>query len=145
MDYGRDVMPRVKLMPGLANFLGKARQYGIRLAIDTNRTAEGIQRVLDFFALQDYFDPVISSSVAPPKPLPEGALEICRAWSLPAKNVLFLGDSENDMLTARNAGLKFAAFNNPGLDADFHVADYSQLETVLFGTGKVKPLALSRE
>lgn len=133
IDYNKDVLPKIRLMPGLLSFLEAAKKRGIKLGIDTNRTAEGIQRVLDFFDLQVYFDPVISSSIAPPKPSPDGALSICRAWNMPGDKALFVGDSENDMLTAKNAQLPFAAFKNPGLSAFLHLSSFAQLEKELCG------------
>lgn len=132
MNYARDVLPRIRLMPGLRKFLEIAKKRGLRMGIDTNRTAEGIQRVLDFFDLQEYFDPVISSSIAPPKPLPEGALTICHAWRLTVNAALFIGDSENDMLTAQGAGIPFAAFKNRDLEAAAHISSYAQLEAELW-------------
>ena len=147
INYGADVMPRVKLMPGFLEFLKKAKENGLYMAIDTNRTAEGIERVLDFFALQDYFDPVISSSVAPPKPLPAGANAICKSWNMAENKVLFVGDSENDMFTAQNAGLNFAAFQNPALNATIHVSSFAQLQNILFGAnfGSGKPVCQPQE
>ena len=147
INYARDVMPRVRLMPGFTKLLKKAKESGLKMAIDTNRTAEGIQRVLDFFALQDYFEPVISSSVAPPKPDPAGALEICGRWNAAPRNVLFVGDSENDMLTAQNAGINFAAFKNPSLEAAVHISGFAQLESLLFDGKRslVKPVCQHQE
>lgn len=132
LNYNRDVLPKIRLMPGFVPFLKIAKDRGMHMGIDTNRTAEGIQRVLDFFNLQEYFDPVISSSIAPPKPQPEGALSICDAWHLPVDAALFVGDSENDMLTAQGAAMPFAAFKNPELQAAAHISSYAQLETLLW-------------
>lgn len=136
LNYSQEVLPRIKLMPGLADFLKKAKAQGVRMAIDTNRTEEGIYRVLDFFDLTDYFNPVISTSSASPKPSPEGALKILQNWNLPAQETLFIGDSENDMLTARNAGIAFAAFKNPALEAAIHLTSFAQLEKTLWQNGK---------
>lgn len=132
MDYSRDVLPKIRLMPGLVPFLDAAKARGLRLGIDTNRTREGIERVLDFFGLREYFDPVVSSSIAPPKPLPDGALSICNAWQIQPDAALFVGDSENDMLTARNAGMRFMAFQNPELPVSAHVSSFANLATELW-------------
>lgn len=117
VDYWRDVMPLARLMPGFRAFIGRLHARGLRQAIDTNRTAEGIQRVLDFFALPPYFEPVISASCAPPKPSPAGAEQVCRAWGVQPGQMLFVGDSTNDMEAALGAGMVFAAFG-PDFPAD---------------------------
>ena len=136
LDYSRDILPRIRLMPGLVDFLEEAGKRKLRMAIDTNRTAEGIQRVLDFFGLADYFNPVISTTLTAPKPSPEGAFEIRASWNLPSDRILFIGDSENDMLTARNASLQFAAFRNPQLEARLHVKSFAELGQLLWAESR---------
>lgn len=131
MDYNRDVLPRVSLMPGFREFIEAAHKHSLRLGIDTNRTQEGIQRVLDFFSLPPYFDPVISSSICAPKPSPEGLELICKRWQTPADTILFIGDSENDRKTALNASVHFAAFGNHGIKGDIKAKNYTQLALIL--------------
>lgn len=131
VDYIHDVLPLIKLMPGFRDFIGFAREKGFRLAIDTNRTAEGIMRVLDIFALRPYFDPIICSSNSEPKPSPDGAEKICKAWSVAPKAVLFVGDSENDRKTAVGAGTVFAAFGNKELRGDLEAPDFATFRQML--------------
>ncbi|MDE5832455.1 MAG: HAD family hydrolase [Desulfovibrio sp.] len=133
IDYERDVLSRTKLMQGFEQFIHKAREKGLKLAIDTNRTELGIRRVLDFFHLPPYFDPIINSSNCAPKPAPLGAEKICAAWKTPPGKVLFVGDSENDKETAEGAGVLFAAFGGKGLSGDIEVATYADLEKILWG------------
>lgn len=131
VNYARDVLPLIKLMPGFREFIDFAHKKGFRLAIDTNRTEEGIIRVLDFFDLPPYFNPIICSSNSKPKPSPDGAEKICRAWSAPAEKTLFVGDSENDRKTAKGAGTLFAAFGNDELEGDLEIGDYAELTRIL--------------
>lgn len=129
VDYGRDILPLVRLMPGFMPFIEHLHARGVRLAIDTNRTGVGIQRVLDFFSLPPYFDPVISVSCARPKPSPAGAEAILKAWGAEPGQVLFVGDSENDREAARGAGMLFAGFG--GLTGDVTVRDFAALAGIL--------------
>ena len=131
VDYIRDVLPHIRLMPGFEEFIDFAHKKGFRLAIDTNRTREGIMRVLDFFALPPYFDQIICSSNSEPKPSPDGAEKICKAWSAPPKTVLFVGDSENDRKTAVGAGTVFAALGNRELRGDLEVPDFAAFGQML--------------
>lgn len=132
IDYHRDILPRVKLMPGFLDFISKAHVKGLKLAIDTNRTAWGIQRILDFFNLPPYFNPVISSTVAKPKPDPQGVAMICEAWGVAPDKTLFIGDSGNDKQTAKNSGAVFAAFGGKGLNGDMDAPDYRTLAHFLW-------------
>lgn len=131
INYNRDVLPRVTLMPDFREFINAAHNRGIFLAIDTNRTAEGIQRVLDFFSLPSYFDPVVSASVALPKPSPQGLELICEKWQTARWQILFIGDSENDRQTALNANVPFASFGNQGLTGTIEVRNYKELAQIL--------------
>lgn len=133
INYQRDILPRVKLMPKFREFIAYAHNLGLRMAIDTNRTSEGIQRVLDFFNLPNYFDPVATSSAFPPKPSPAGINYICKSWQAAQEQVLFIGDSENDRNTSRNAGCIFAAFKNCELRGDICISSYTELAEILWG------------
>ncbi len=123
--YDRDVLPHIRLMPDFGNFIKAAMAAGLLLAVDTNRTDFGIDRVLDFFGLTAYFDPVISASKALPKPSPEGVRLICGAWAARPEHILFVGDSSDDGEAARAAGAKFAAFGHKGLPGDINVPDFA--------------------
>lgn len=132
VDYQQDIMPKVDLMPGFLNFIREARKRGLHMAIDTNRTDFGIQRVLDFFNLSLYFDPVVTSSMVAPKPSPEGVNLICKSWGTDPDQLLFIGDSQNDCDTAKNAGTFFAAFGNSNLTGNIKVSGYAMLEKILW-------------
>lgn len=131
VNYMRDVLPKIKLMPGFREFIDFAHKQGFLMAIHTNRTEEGIMRVLDFFELPPYFNPIICASNSSPKPSPEGAEKISQAWSVPVSSILFVGDSENDLKTAKGAGTLFAAFGNSSLDGDLQISDYAAFMQVL--------------
>ena len=129
VDYGRTVLPLIRLMPGFVPFIEALHAKDSRLAIDTNRTDVGIERVLDFFSLPPYFEPVISASCARPKPSPEGPELILRAWGAAPGQALFVGDSENDRLAARGAGMVFAGLG--GLEGDLTAPDFPTLARML--------------
>lgn len=131
VNYERDILPLLKLMPGFLGFAEELHSLGIAQAVATNRTAEGFQRVLDFFALPPYFDPVITVSNARPKPSPEGVSKICSAWETAPRDVLFVGDSPNDKRAAEDGGAVFAAFNAGELEGSIVVGDYAALRDAI--------------
>lgn len=131
VSYVRDILPRIKLMPGFLDFIHMAHAAGLRMAIDTNRVEAGIKRVLDFFSLPNYFNPIISASVAAPKPSPEGALQVARAWETSPRRIVFIGDSDTDKQAARGAGAVFAAFGDKGLAGDLEMPDFAALARAL--------------
>lgn len=98
-----------------------------------------MQRVLDFFALPSYFDPVVTASNSTPKPSPEGARRICADWGARPSDVLFVGDSAHDKQAAEAAGVTFAAFNGGELEGQIVASDFAAL-----GRALVPVLARSR-
>jgi phosphoglycolate phosphatase-like HAD superfamily hydrolase len=131
VDYRKEIVPRLTLSPGFTDFIEWLHGRGLRMAIATNRIDAGLQTVLDFFALPDYFNPVVTASNAAPKPSPEGVRIVCKAWEAPPSAVLFVGDSENDRQAALGGGAVFAAFNNSALAGPLHVRDFAGLRRAL--------------
>ncbi len=129
VNYRSLIMPLVKIFPGFLDFTAFLHHHGVKMAVLTNRTAGGMQAVLDFFALPPYFDPVVSASDGFYKPRPEGALSILSRWGCRPEQALLIGDSEADQGAARAAGIPFAA--SPAapasLAADYRMKDYESL------------------
>jgi phosphoglycolate phosphatase-like HAD superfamily hydrolase len=131
VDYRKEIVPLLTLSPGFTDFIEWLHDRGLRMSIATNRIDAGLQTVLDFFALPDYFNPVITASNAAPKPSPECVHIVCKAWDADPRSVLFVGDSESDRQAALGAGAIFAAFNNSVLDSPVHVRDFAALRRTL--------------
>jgi phosphoglycolate phosphatase len=118
---------KMEMEPGLIDFLETIRP-GIKTAISTNRSTT-IGQVLKTFALDSYFDLVISSlDVSRPKPDPESVLKIMEFFQVGPEKCLYIGDSEVDVLTAGGARVPFVAFKNTSLPADLHVKGFSELK-----------------
>ena len=131
INYKRDILPRITLMPGFADFAGHMHALGLRLAVSTNRTTEGMQDVLDFFHLPAIYDPVMTASNATPKPSPEAPLAVCHAWGVEPGRVLMVGDSLSDRQAAHAAGMAFCAFGPGDLEGDIKVRDFPALRDAL--------------
>lgn len=128
--YDKDVLPKIRLMPGYGGFIARARKAGLRQAVDTNRTDFGIHKVLDFFQLPNYFEPVISCDVCEPKPSPAGVRKIAQSWQAAPGQMLFVGDSPDDRAAARAGGAVFAGFG--GLAGDLEIASWDELAKILW-------------
>ncbi len=121
------VVHLVRLQDGLVELLKWLRQSGILCAVNTNRT-NTMDLVLRHFGLEPFFSPVVTSSdVSRPKPHPESLQLILKTWNLHKQHVAFIGDSEVDQRAAQAMGVPFWAFQNPSLQADLHIPDYSTL------------------
>jgi phosphoglycolate phosphatase len=106
------------------------------LAIATNRS-NTISEVLRRHGLAGLFDIVISSvDVTNPKPHPESILRILHFFQITPDEALYVGDSRVDSRTARAAGVRFIAYKNPELDADYHVTRLMDIAGLLGIRGK---------
>ena len=134
VNYDREILPFIKLYPGFLGFADFLHENGVRMAVLTNRTDNGMKSILDFFSLPSYFNPVVTASCGFPKPQPGGARLILSEWGVGAGDVLYVGDSDVDRRTAEACRMPFAAMNpkeNPPLDGDFRVDGYAALRREL--------------
>ena len=130
VDYFRDILPLIRLVDGLRDFLAFLRERDVRRAVHTNR-AGGMTAVLDRFELNGWFDPVVTVEIVAPKPAPDGIFYVQKQWGAPTDELLFIGDSDNDARTAAAGGVPFVAFRNPALDAAVKVDSFAELAGVL--------------
>lgn len=132
LDY-REVLPFLKLEPGLVDFLTMLKRKGLFIGIYTNRTTT-MELLLEVFDLRHFFSPVITAGkVSHPKPNPEGIHKALRMWGVAPGQVAYLGDSYLDERTARAAGVPFWAYKNTALLASMHVDDFEALRQCLSG------------
>ncbi len=114
-----EFIAQMKMEVGLVDLLRelKPRYY---LAIATNRS-NSLPEVLSYFKLTEYFDKVVSAlDVKNPKPDPECIEKILEHFGLSKDDVVYIGDSKLDEETAFNARIKFIAYKNNSLKADFY-------------------------
>lgn len=95
------------LYPGAREVLAQLRHDGIALACITNKAAEFTEPLLAAFELRTFFDVVVSGDTTPErKPSPLPLLHAVKQLGLTPGQSCMVGDSANDMLAARAAGLK---------------------------------------
>lgn len=115
-EYFQQVLP----MPDIVTTLKWLKEAGIRVCICSNRVS-GLPFILDYFHMTEYIDNAVTSKDCPSKPNPEGLLSLVDGESY------FVGDSETDRQTARNAGIPFIAYKNPDIEADYHINNHLEI------------------
>jgi phosphoglycolate phosphatase len=89
------------VIPGLDAW----KASGLKMGVVTNKPGMFTEQLLDRMGLADYFDVVVSGdTTAHKKPHPEPILHACRLFNVRPDRNLHIGDSENDILSARAAG-----------------------------------------
>lgn len=89
---------------GITELIDNIRAKGIKTAVATNKAHKfAVEMVKNYFG--DSFDMIIGQSDGrPKKPDPACVLEIQHSWSFAKNEILYVGDSGVDMLTAKNGG-----------------------------------------
>lgn len=95
-----------RLYPGVVEGLDRFAALGIRLACVTNKPQGAGEAILDQFDLARHFNCVIGGDALPQrKPSPEPLWYAANLLGVPSHACLMLGDSANDALAARAAGM----------------------------------------
>ena len=109
---------------GIPELLSTLKGKGIKLAVLSNKPDFAVKATIGKF-LPDTFD-IVRGGVdgVPLKPSPDALYEILREFGFTPDETAYIGDSEPDVLTAQNAGIKNGIFVSYG----FRTAD--QLRSV---------------
>ncbi|MES2995394.1 MAG: HAD family hydrolase [Verrucomicrobiota bacterium] len=109
-DYAQSWRTGTRLYPGIFQALAGFSATGYRLAVLSNKVHDFTTVIVNELLPSIHFDCVLGlRDGMPPKPDPAGALEIAdRLDALPSSCIL-IGDSEMDVSTAANAGMKSIA------------------------------------
>jgi phosphoglycolate phosphatase len=96
--------------PGVREGLAAMRAAGLRLAVVTNKPIAFAVPLLALTGLSAHFELVIGGDTLPwKKPDPAPMLHACARLGLPPERVVAIGDSINDALAARAAGMPVLA------------------------------------
>lgn len=95
--------------PGIVELMGELKRRGVEMAVVSNKQDAAVQSLREAFfpSLLDFA--LGTSDSLPRKPHPEMVWACVRALGRKREQCLFVGDSEVDIATARNAGLDVAA------------------------------------
>ena len=105
-DYGKNWNVKTKPFEGVPGMLDALSRRSIRMAVLSNKPHVMTRRCIEELLPDWTFDVVLGQREnVPRKPDPSGALEVADHLNLLPQQVLYLGDSAVDMLTARAAGM----------------------------------------
>jgi len=104
--YGDCCTERSRLYPGVRDALEHWHRLGIAMACVTNKPARFTEPLIDFFGLREFMPIAVSGDTLPVrKPDPAPLLFACERLRVPAQKTAMIGDSRNDVLAARAAGM----------------------------------------
>ncbi len=97
---------RTRVYPGVLEALQRMREAELRLAVVTNKAQDFTVPLLEHTGLAPYFDVVVSGdTLSVKKPDPAVVSHACELLGVALGRALMIGDSANDALAARGAGI----------------------------------------
>lgn len=110
--------------PGVVETLAFLHQKGYKMAICTNKPYRFIETILEGLSIKQYFTLWIGEdSIPDKKPSAEPLFYLAKEMNTPIEKCLMVGDSKNDILAAKNAGMESVGVSY-GYNYNEHIADY---------------------
>ncbi|MBP1626228.1 MAG: phosphoglycolate phosphatase [Holophagaceae bacterium] len=92
--------------PGVTEALKDLQERGLKLGCVTNKSEAFIFPVLDALGMSSFFGSVVGGDTLPQrKPDPEPLFHACQQLGIDPSRALMVGDSPNDAIAARRAGI----------------------------------------
>lgn len=138
--YGENLCNVSRLYPNVKETLEQLKAQGYTLAVVTNKPTKHVQPVLAAFGIDHLFSELLGGQSLPAiKPHPAPLYYLCGKFGLYPKQILFVGDSKNDILAAHSAGCPVVGltygynYNIPISEAnpDWVFDDFADILTIL--------------
>ena len=125
--YQNEFLPHLALLPGLHEFLEKAYQNGIPMAIGSAAIPFNIDFVLDNLNIRHYFKAIVSADdVVLSKPHPETFLKAAELLNILPTDCIVFEDVPKGAEAAANAGMKAVV-----LTTTHQIDEFSELQNVI--------------
>jgi beta-phosphoglucomutase len=126
--YQEDFRPLLKPINGITDFLEKAKQAGIPMAIGSAAIMFNIDFVLDGLDIRQYFDAIVGAEhVVESKPDPETFTLCADRLGTPYKDCIVFEDSPKGVEAAARAGMKAVVITTMHTKEEF-----GELNNILF-------------
>lgn len=109
--YATDIATHSVPFPGLFPALAELRALGATLCVCTNKRTDLSRQLLSALGLEDQFAAIVGADrVGNRKPHPDHFIAAIRAAGGDPARALMIGDSSNDVLSAKSAGAPVAVY-----------------------------------
>ena len=104
--YAKHCNDKTDLYPGIRELLAELKKRGYRLAIVSNKLQSGVDALSELY-FKDFTETAVGGREdMPKKPEPDMVYEALRQLGVAKEEAVFVGDSEVDIATAKNAGME---------------------------------------
>ncbi len=126
----------VNPFPGAKDTIKDLHKKGVKVGVVSSKKTDLVMHGLEIFGMLEYMDIVIGADeVKNHKPAPDGIL--LAKEKLNSKNVLYVGDTKNDILAGKNANVKTCGvlyIKNPSImlevSPDYVINKLSEIEVI---------------
>ncbi|MBE6778723.1 MAG: HAD family hydrolase [Ruminococcaceae bacterium] len=94
---------------GIPSLLATLHQAGVRMAVVSNKLQSAVEELRQHFFAEHITVAVGDEPPRPVKPAPDGTLAALERLGVPPEEALFVGDSDVDVCTAHNVGMRCLA------------------------------------
>ncbi len=139
-SYQSNLCKETILYPNVITTLQKLHKRGYILALATNKPARFLPKIIDYFGLNELFSVIVGGDDLPhKKPHPMPLLHICNSLGVDTANAIMVGDSKNDILSAKSANITSIAvtygynYDIPisQFDPDSIVDDFKEIDGII--------------
>lgn len=103
--YATYICEESVLYPNVKQTLETLKAQGYTLVVITNKPTKLVEPVLSAFGIFELFSDYLGGQSLPKiKPYPDPMWHICEKFAISPSEMLFIGDSENDVIAAKAAG-----------------------------------------
>ena len=108
--YNEILLDNAKAYDGITDALNELKAKGIKLAVVTNKPQSSATLMVESIFKKDFFDAIVGAiEDAPKKPDPYPAIKALDILGCKPSEAIYFGDSDIDVYTAKNAGIKAVA------------------------------------
>ena len=132
-----ELVSKVIVNHELMELIKKFRKYGFLISINTGKEHSRAIDILNYYGINELFDIVVGSDeVKNPKPNPDSIMYAIDGMNASKDNVVMIGDGQNDILSAKSAGVRsiltrWYGDSNFVVGADYVVNTVDELQAVL--------------
>ena len=133
--YGEAYLNNANLFDDTIPTLEKLKEKNLRLIVASDADPDVLDDELSTFKIYQYFDEIIiSGTVGAYKPSDKMTGAILEKCDEPYSDILFVGDTEVDILTAKKIGAKSVLIKRNGdftIDADYYINNLNKIFEII--------------
>ncbi len=103
--YEQHCNDKTHAYPGVMDMLTSLKHKGYKLAVISNKAQYAVTKLCDLYFKNMLDDAIGAVEQVPKKPAPDSIYSCAKRHNIDLKNIIYVGDSDVDILTANNANV----------------------------------------